>query len=463
MTAVSADETVASKAEPLQLATDYIHRISKGDIPPKITTELDESQAVLKQYLNELIDLVHMRNADIRWLVESAVSGNFDARADPKKYAGQNGRMLASINQLIDALTEPIRLAARAIHGIAIGEIPNRLDGSYRGEFATLINNLNECIGNVHALVDDAGLIARSSAAGDLTMRADVSRHRGAYRQIVDGFNQTLDLVVEPLRQTARTATELNASARTLNNVSQQLAGNAEETATQARVVSRAGAEVSESVTAVASSAMEMQASIREIAARTHQSAAISTKAVSRAEAANQTVSKLGDSSAEIGKVVKVITSIAQQTNLLALNATIEAARAGEAGKGFAVVANEVKELAKATAKATEEIGQKIAAIQDDTKRAVQAIAEISSIIHETNETANVIASSVEAQTLTTNEIGARVNRAAEGTNAIASNISGVASAAQETTRAAQETQQAARALNDMSQQLNRVVSAFRV
>ena len=182
--------------------------------------------------------------------------------------------------------------------------------------------------------------------------------------------------------------------------------------------------------------------------------------AVGVAEQTNQTVGKLGESSIEIGKVIKVITSIAQQTNLLALNATIEAARAGEAGKGFAVVANEVKELAKQTAQATEEIGQKIDAIQADTKGAVQAIGEITTIINQINDISNTIASAVEEQTVTTNEIGRNVAEAAKGSGEIAKNIAGVATAAQDT-RGAADTQNAAQALSVMAAELQNLVGRF--
>jgi methyl-accepting chemotaxis protein len=169
----------------------------------------------------------------------------------------------------------------------------------------------------------------------------------------------------------------------------------------------------------------------------------------------------LGESSREIGNVIKVITSIAQQTNLLALNATIEAARAGEAGKGFAVVANEVKELAKQTAKATEEISQKIEAIQGVTKGAVTAIEEISTIINQINDISNSIASAVEEQTATTNEIGRSVNEAAQGVNDIAKNIGGVATAARNTTQGANDTKTASLQLSEMAARLQAAVAKF--
>jgi methyl-accepting chemotaxis protein len=205
-----------------------------------------------------------------------------------------------------------------------------------------------------------------------------------------------------------------------------------------------------------------MGASIREIAGNANEAARVAQQAVKVADVTNQTISKLGESSCEIGKVIKVITSIAEQTNLLALNATIEAARAGEAGKGFAVVANEVKELAKETAKATEDIGQKIDAIQSDTRSAVDAIREISQIIGQINDISNTIASAVEEQTATTSEISRNVAEAAKGSGEIAQNITSVASAAQSTTQGAGNTQQASAELSRMAAELQQLVSRFK-
>jgi methyl-accepting chemotaxis protein len=180
------------------------------------------------------------------------------------------------------------------------------------------------------------------------------------------------------------------------------------------------------------------------------------------AEKTNTTVAKLGESSVEIGNVIKVITSIAQQTNLLALNATIEAARAGEAGKGFAVVANEVKELAKQTARATEDISRKIEAIQTDTKGAVEAIGQIGTVIVQINDIQNTIASAVEEQSATTNEISRNLAEAARGSSEITKNITGVAEAARSTTAGATDTQKSAQSLERMSAELQGLVAQFK-
>jgi methyl-accepting chemotaxis protein len=256
-------------------------------------------------------------------------------------------------------------------------------------------------------------------------------------------------------------AQALASASEQLTAVSQEMGTSATETSSQATVVSAASEQVSKSVAMVATSAEEMNASIREIATNAAEAARIATTAVTVARQTNDTVNKLGESSVEIGKVIKVITSIAQQTNLLALNATIEAARAGEAGKGFAVVANEVKELAKQTAAATEEISRKIEAIQTDTRGVVQAITEIGEIIKKINDYQSTTASAVEQQTATTNEIARSAAEAASGGNEIARNITSVSDAAMHTAHGASDSLESARELAKLAADLNHIVEQF--
>jgi methyl-accepting chemotaxis protein len=310
--------------------------------------------------------------------------------------------------------------------------------------------------------VDSMLSVVNKAKEGDLTTVVTVTGD-DAMGKMGDGLRDFFENLRATFIKMTENAQQLALSSEELTAVSQQMAGNAEETSTQASVVSAASEQVTENVQTAAAGSEEMTASIAEIARSSAEAAKIAKQAVDVAESANSTIKDLGDASVEIGKVIKVITSIAQQTNLLALNATIEAARAGEAGKGFAVVANEVKELAKQTARATEDISQKIEAIQAGSRGAVTAIGEIGTIINQINDISNTIASSVEEQTATTNEISRNVSQAARGSADIAENISGVAQAASDTTRGANDTLEASRNLSEMAARLQALVERFKV
>ncbi len=595
----STDE-IGSLADSFRGAIDYIKGIasaaqslSRGDLVE--VTPRSENDLLSKSFAGAMEAIQHLI-ADTRMLSQAAIEGELATRADASRHQGDFRKIIEGINGTLDAVTEPLNVAAENIHRIGKGDIPERVTADYRGDFNTLKNSVNACIDGLGGLVEannvlqrmavndytvsvngsyqgvfqevatatnmaqdrmkhvikvcqgvaagdyaaelaeleragkrseadvilpamikmmksidllvaDSNMLSKAAVEGHLSTRADVSRHQGQYRNIMQGVNDTLDALLAPVQEAsevlrriaegdltvrvkgdykgdhAGVKNDINAMAEKLSQslkgierntkalaessnklmaVSNEMNANAEETSSQANAVAAATEQVSHNIQTVATSTEEMNSSIREIAQNASQSAKVAGSAMQVGQNANTTVAKLGDSSAEIGEVIKVITSIAQQTNLLALNATIEAARAGEAGKGFAVVANEVKELAKETAKATEDIGRRIESIQQDARSAIDAISEITGIITQVSEISTTIASAVEEQTATTNEMARNIGEAASGGVKIAGNITAVASAAKSTSVGAGHTQAAASELSDMAATLQKLIAQFR-
>lgn len=305
--------------------------------------------------------------------------------------------------------------------------------------------------------------LARAITGGNLIQGDMEISGRDELAELGDALNHMKQSLHDVIQSIANTSTQVACSSEELSASSQQISASTVETSAQANVVSQATGKVSQNLQSVAIGAEQMTTTIQSIASNAHEAATIAIRAVETAHTATLAIGKLGQSSREIGDVIKLITSIAQQTKLLALNATIEAARAGEAGKGFAVVASEVKELARQTAKATEDISPRIAAIQNDTSHAVEAIGTISAIINQVNEISGTIATAVEEQSATTNEMMRNVADAAKASTEITQNIAGVAEAAQETSSGAQESQKAANHLAEMAARLHQLVEQFKI
>ena len=422
---LAAVETDAAKAEWLQNQAD-----NDAGLQEMIDRFAATSAAVEPSWEAYLVDIDAWMTARDTQMTPAAMTNQATGDYEPL-LTDVNGPLTAKLAKDLDELDAALNAISNALAAEAAAQSVDstRLLAISIGSALIVVLTLAFVMaGSMRRGVESVRKSLAAMASGDLTVKAEV---RG--NDEIGRMAQDLATAQASLRSTlsgvADTAVTVAAAAEELSASSLAVSGGSQETSAKAGVVATAAEEVSRNVQLVAAGAEQMSASIKEIAINAHEAAKVASQATGVAEATNGTVAKLGVSSQEIGNVVKVITQIAEQTNLLALNATIEAARAGEAGKGFAVVASEVKDLAQETAKATEDIARRVEAIQVDSGSAVTAIGEISAIIASINDFQLTIASAVEEQTATTNEMSRGVQEAASGSSNIAVNITGVASA----------------------------------
>jgi methyl-accepting chemotaxis protein len=298
-------------------------------------------------------------------------------------------------------------------------------------------------------------------ADGDLTVTTGVTT-----TDEVGDMAKTLDRALTALRGTisavSDAALSMSSASDDLNAVSGELKSTAEAAALQAQQVSESAGEMSGAAADMNTATGEMSSSIVEISSQALSASTVAAGAVHTVSVTSQAVGALDVASQEIGEIIRTITSIAEQTNLLALNATIEAARAGESGKGFAVVAGEVKELARETASATEDITVKISAIQSTTEAAISSIGQISAVINEIHEKQATIASAVEEQTAVTQKMGTNVYEISAGSAQVALTIREITTGTRRTTDAAATTRDAAAQLAELSGGVHVLLAKFR-
>ncbi|OEJ66744.1 methyl-accepting chemotaxis protein [Magnetovibrio blakemorei] len=454
-----------------KVMVEFDEQLAQSEVPmdarPAIEQEFDVYMAAFKKvtklYLEEIQDKATMsaKYAEVEPILDFFVkkgSGDAQLATDQLNTEAANAFQFIMISMAVVSIlvfgiafaigrgiVRPISDMTHAMETLADGDLNVHIPAQDYG------NEVGQMSGAVQVFKNNAIEVKRLEAEQLANEERATREKREMMLKMADDFEGSIGGVVNTV---SSAATEMQSAATSLS-------ATAEQTSKQSTTVAAASEEASANVQTVASAAEELSSSISEISRQVSQSTQISATAVAEVEGANAQVQGLADAANKIGEVVALITDIADQTNLLALNATIEAARAGEAGKGFAVVASEVKNLANATAKATEEISAQIGGIQNATEGAVHAINSIGGIINQMNEIASTIAAAVEEQGAATQEIARNVEQAAAGTGEVSSNIAGVTQAAAETGSSASQMLSAAGELSQQSELLRGEVSKF--
>ena len=448
--------TVAGLERPLARTMDALEAVAAGHLDVELAVDREDELGRMAAALNTAIA------AQRRTLAEARALGA-EARAAAERQAAQEREAVADRARHLEerAALERADEAQRQAQARAEAERERAAAAAREAEQRSRMEDAARVSAELQERVDRILVAVRAAAGGDLATTVPVTG-RDPVGQVGEGLETLLTTLRRDIAEIARAAGAVDAMSRELAAVGDQLSGSAEATAAQvAGVAGHAGA-VTRSMDEVAAANREMAATIQEIARSATRAAEVARTGVTTAEGADRTVAKLGGSSREIGKVLKVINTIAEQTNLLALNATIEAARAGEAGKGFAVVASEVKALARQTADATGTIAGTIDAIQADTEEAITAIREIGAIIQRISEAQGTIATAVEAQTSTSATMTRCLGEAAGGAGEISASIEGVAGTAGAIRSAALRSQEAAGELARVATELGGLVAHFR-
>lgn len=445
----NAQENAASElGEHCKLLGDRLASAIANARDPQIRAGFDSEKGVLDAYLLKISKITEGRQnlAQVGPLVGPLLQdyqdlrGAMDNNNDKLEAASKKSDLEA---RRVVRLAEVITLASCVLSWILISLIAVGTTRDIERRLAQIIHDLKQM------------------ASGDLTLQVRDSK-KDELGEIAHWFGDTVEKLRTTVQHVAWSAESVASAVEKLASVRHHISENSDQTTLQANIASTATDQVTHNLQTVATGTEEMSASISDIAKNAADSARVAGEAVHVAQTTNRTMGQLGDSSSQIGQVIKVIASIAEQTNLLALNATIEAARAGEAGKGFAVVANEVKQLAKQTALATEDIGKRVEAIQTDSKNSVEAIAAVTSIINQINDISSSIATAVEEQSATTSEITRNISDGARSPGEIAKNISALAHASENTSQGARELQKATNELAGMSIELKNLVGQFK-
>jgi methyl-accepting chemotaxis protein len=443
------NNTLDAVINPLNVAAKYVADISQGHIPAKITDHYNGDFNAIKDNLNQCIDAVNALIADTNMLSKAAVDGQLSTRADAAKHNGDFRKIVEGVNSTLDSVIGPLNVAANYVDRISKGDIPDAINDHYNGDFNALKNNLNTCIAAVNALVSDADLLAESAKDGRITVRADVNKHNGDFRKIIEGVNSTLDMIVEPIIAVTEAVETITTAANEISSGNSDLSARTEQQAS--------------SLEQTAASMEELASTVKQNAENAKQANQLaltaSGVAVKGGEVVNEvvaTMSAINESAKKIEDIISVIDGIAFQTNILALNAAVEAARAGEQGRGFAVVAGEVRNLAQRSASAAKEIKELITDSVNKTTEGTKLVENAGSTMEE-------VVSSVQRVADIISEISAASTEQTTGIDQVNQAVTSMDETTQQNAALVEEAAAAAESLVDQANQLADAISQFKL
>lgn len=434
---------------PLNMAAAYVDNLSKGVIPAEISTEYNGDFNIIKNNLNACGVAIKALVADGNMLAQAAEAGVLDTRAEAGKHLGEYRKVIEGLNATLDAIVKPLNMAANNLESIARGEVPATITEHYNGDFNNIKNNLNTCIASINTLVGDVQMLANAAHEGRVSVRADASEHQGDFRKIVDGVNETLEMIVGPIGTVKMSVETINTAAKEIAQGNQDLSRRTEEQAA--------------SLEKTAASMEELSSTVKQNADNAKQAnqlaAAASDVAVKGGNVVGDvvtTMANINESAKKIEDIISVIDGIAFQTNILALNAAVEAARAGEQGRGFAVVAGEVRNLAQRSAGAAKEIKELIT-------DSVNKTAEGTKQVENAGKTIQEVVISVKRVTDIIGEIAAASIEQSAGIEQVNEAIMKMDDVTQQNTALVEEAAAAAESLMEQADELMNAVSVFQI